>query len=71
MYLVGVHAHVSTVAKRLLERTLNSLIEDLVEEALMCFRQVKRLGMTGMLRVRLHFFFLGTHLYDDFRPHLR
>lgn len=51
MYLVTVHAHVSTVAKPLLERTLNSLIEDLVEEASTCFKQIKRFGMGGMLRV--------------------
>lgn len=54
MYLVSVHAHVSAVAKPLLERTLNSLIEDLVEEALACFKQVRRFGMGGMLRVRAH-----------------
>ena len=53
MYLVSVHAHVSTVAKPLLERTLNSLIEDLVEEALACFKQVRRFGMGGMLRVNI------------------
>jgi exocyst complex component 2 len=58
MYLVGVHAHVSLVAKPLLERTLNSLIEDLVEEALACFKQVRRFGMGGMLRVLTHSFSL-------------
>ncbi|KAI0938572.1 hypothetical protein AcW1_001724 [Taiwanofungus camphoratus] len=52
MYLVGVHAQVSAVAAPLLERTLNALVEDVAEEALRCFRQVKRFGMGGMLRVR-------------------
>lgn len=52
MYLVGVHAQVSNAAEPLLERTLNTLAEELAEEALRCFRHVKRFGMGGMLRVR-------------------
>lgn len=51
MYLVSTHAQVSRVAEQLLDRTLNALVEDLAEEALRCFRQVKRFGMGGMLRV--------------------
>ena len=51
MYLVSVHAQVSRVAEPLLDRTLKTLVEDLAEEALRCFRQVKRFGMGGMLRV--------------------
>lgn len=53
MYLVGVHAQVSDVAPPLLDRTLNALVESLAEEALLCFKQVKRFGMGGMLRVRV------------------
>jgi len=53
LYLVGVHAQVSTVAEPLLERTLNNLVEEMAKEALRCFRQVKRFGMGGMLRVSL------------------
>lgn len=52
MYLVGVHAQVTAAAGPLLERTLNALVEDIADEALRCFRQVKRFGMGGMLRVR-------------------
>lgn len=51
MFLVHVHAHVASVSKSLLERTLNALVEEAAEEALRCFRQVKRFGMGGMLRV--------------------
>lgn len=51
--LVGVHAQVCNIAESLLDRTLNRLVEDLSAEALKCFRQVKRFGMGGMLRVRL------------------
>ncbi|KAF8512663.1 exocyst complex component Sec5-domain-containing protein [Hysterangium stoloniferum] len=58
VYLVGVHAHVSMVAKSLLERTLNSLIADLVNEALSCFKQVRRFGMGGMLRATLEIEFM-------------
>lgn len=55
MYLVNVHAQVSRVTEPLLDRALNALVEDLAEEALRCFRQVKRFGMGGMLRVSLLF----------------
>jgi exocyst complex component 2 len=51
MYLVGVHAQVSSTAPPLLERILNALVEDMADEGLRCFKQVKRFGMGGMLRV--------------------
>jgi exocyst complex component 2 len=51
LYLVGIHAQVSSAAEPLLERALDALVEDLAKEALVCFRQVKRFGMGGMLRV--------------------
>ena len=65
MYLVGVHAQVSEVTPPLLDRTLNALVESLVEEALRCFKQVKRFGMGGMLRVGLSPFFFSIR---DLRP---
>ncbi|KAI0694957.1 exocyst complex component Sec5-domain-containing protein [Cytidiella melzeri] len=49
--LVGIHAQVSAAAAPLLDRTLNALVEDIADEALRCFRQVKKFGMGGMLRV--------------------
>jgi hypothetical protein len=58
MYLVEVHAQVSEIAPPLLDRTLNALVESLVEEALRCFKQVKRFGMGGMLRVGFISFYL-------------
>jgi hypothetical protein len=66
MYLVGVHAQVSQAAPPLLDRTLNALVESLVEEALRCFKQVKRFGMGGMLRVSAikPSFFLGSAATD-------
>lgn len=51
MYLVGIHAQVSKAAEPLLDRTLSALVNELAEESLRCFRQVKRFGMGGMLRV--------------------
>ncbi|KAH8116013.1 exocyst complex component Sec5-domain-containing protein, partial [Phellopilus nigrolimitatus] len=53
MFLVNVHAHVASVSKSLLERTLNSLVEEVAEEALRCFRKIKKFGMGGMLRATL------------------
>ena len=58
LYLVGVHAQVNDVAPPLLDRSLNALVESLVEEALRCFKQVKRFGMGGMLRVGLFIYYL-------------
>lgn len=52
IYLVGIHAQVSSAAEPLLDRVLSALVNELAEEALRCFRQVKRFGMGGMLRVR-------------------
>jgi len=51
MTIVGIHAQVSHVAEGLLERVLHALVEDAAEEAFRSFRQVKRFGMGGMLRV--------------------
>jgi len=62
MYLVGVHAQVSQVAPPLLDRALNVLVESLVEEALRCFKQVKRFGMGGMLRATLEIEFMHQTL---------
>ncbi|KAI0371254.1 hypothetical protein BV20DRAFT_1120669 [Pilatotrama ljubarskyi] len=62
MFLVGIHAQVSAAAAPLLERTLNALVEDVAEEALRCFRQVKRFGMGGMLRATLEIEFMHQTL---------
>lgn len=51
MYLVGVHAQVSNATPSLLDRALGALVDDLAVECLECFRQVRRFGMGGMLRV--------------------
>ncbi|KAI0360481.1 hypothetical protein OH77DRAFT_1445304 [Trametes cingulata] len=62
MFLVGIHAQVSAAAAPLLERTLNALVEDVAEEALRCFRQVRRFGMGGMLRATLEIEFMHQTL---------
>lgn len=62
MYVVGVHSQISAAAALLLERTLNALVEEIAEEALRCFRQVKRFGMGGMLRATLEIEFLHQTL---------
>ncbi|KAF9482707.1 exocyst complex component sec5 [Pholiota conissans] len=62
MTLVGVHAQVCNVAEALLDRTLNCLVEELANEALRCFRQVKRFGMGGMLRATLEIEFMHQTL---------
>ena len=52
MTFVGVHAQVNAVAPLILTRVMNQLVEEVTKEALFCFRQVKKFGMGGMLRVR-------------------
>lgn len=55
LFLVGIHSQVNVVAKDMLERTMNALVEDVTQEALTCFQQVKKFGMGGMLRVSILF----------------
>ena len=55
MYLVEVHALVSKVARRLLDRALEAIIELVAAECLACFKQIPRYGIGGMLRVSSHF----------------
>lgn len=51
MGLVEIHAQIIRVAENLLERAMNALVENITEVALLSFKQVKRFGMGGMLRV--------------------
>ena len=60
MFLVNVHSHVASVSKALLDRTLNALVEEVAEEALRCFKKVKKFGMGGMLRVSLFHYSIGS-----------
>lgn len=64
--LVGIHAQICSVAEPLLDRTINKLVDQLAEEGLRCFRQIKRFGMGGMLRATLEIEFmhqtLGKHI---------
>ncbi|KAF5383308.1 hypothetical protein D9615_005002 [Tricholomella constricta] len=62
IYLVTIHAQVSSAAEPLLDRTLSTLVNELAEEALRCFRQVKRFGMGGMLRATLEIEFMHQTL---------
>jgi len=62
IYLVGIHAQVTSAAEPLLDRTLSTLVNELAEEALRCFRQVKRFGMGGMLRATLEIEFMHQTL---------
>ncbi|KAG6827599.1 hypothetical protein H0H92_011172 [Tricholoma furcatifolium] len=62
MYLVGMHAQVSRAAEPLLDRALSTVVNELAEEALRCFRQVKRFGMGGMLRATLEIEFMHQTL---------
>ena len=58
--LVELHAQVCTVSEGLLERTMNAVLEELADEAVKCFSQVKEFGTGGLLTVSALFslFFL-------------
>ncbi|KAH7926246.1 hypothetical protein BV22DRAFT_1087398 [Leucogyrophana mollusca] len=60
--LVEIHAQISRITEGLLERTLQALVEDVADEALRSFRQVKRFGMGGMLRATLEIEFMHQTL---------
>ena len=62
IYLVTVHAQVSSISEGLLTRTLTALIEALAAEAFRCFKQVPRFGMGGMLRATLEIEFMHQTL---------
>ncbi|KAF8157048.1 exocyst complex component sec5 [Crassisporium funariophilum] len=68
-YMVEVHAQVCTVADSLLHRTLDTLVDELVAEAVRSFRQVKRFGTGGMLQAVLELKFihqsLGQYISTD------
>ncbi|THH31004.1 hypothetical protein EUX98_g3179 [Antrodiella citrinella] len=57
-----IHAQVTAAAAPLLDRTLSTLVEDIADEALRCFRQVKKFGMGGMLRATLEIEFMHQTL---------
>ncbi|KDQ07564.1 hypothetical protein BOTBODRAFT_38648, partial [Botryobasidium botryosum FD-172 SS1] len=57
-FLVDVHAHVSRAARSLLERTISSLVEDMSTEVLICFRQIRRFGISGMMQAALEIEFM-------------
>jgi len=56
--LVEVHALVSKVARRLLDRALLTVIEHVAGECLTCFKQIPRFGIGGMLRATLEIEFM-------------
>ncbi|EKM75617.1 hypothetical protein AGABI1DRAFT_46058 [Agaricus bisporus var. burnettii JB137-S8] len=60
--LVGIHAQICSVAESLLDRIINEVVEQLAEEGLRCFRQIKRFGMGGMLRATLEIEFMHQTL---------
>ncbi|KAG6865442.1 hypothetical protein C0991_002518 [Blastosporella zonata] len=62
IFLVSIHAQVNSAAEPLLDRTLSTIVNELAEEALRCFRQVKRFGMGGMLRATLEIEFMHQTL---------
>ncbi|KAG8743871.1 hypothetical protein FRC12_014937 [Ceratobasidium sp. 428] len=61
-YLVQIHAQISEVARPLLDRALNTIVDEVVQDSLGCFKQIKRFGMGGMLRATLEIEFFHQTL---------
>ncbi|KAF8907521.1 exocyst complex component Sec5-domain-containing protein [Mucidula mucida] len=68
VYLVGVHAQVSSAAERLIEQTMTHLVDELATEALRCFGQIDRFGMGGMLRATLEIEYMHQTLIKYVTP---
>ncbi|KAG1847630.1 exocyst complex component Sec5-domain-containing protein [Suillus subluteus] len=62
MGLVEIHAQISRVSENLLERGIYALVENVAQDALLSFKQVKRFGMGGMLRATLEIEFMHQTL---------
>lgn len=62
MGLVEIHAQISRVSENLLERGMYALVENVAQDALLSFKQVKRFGMGGMLRATLEIEFMHQTL---------
>lgn len=60
--LVQVHAHVRSIAKPLVARTITTLVDDLAATTLDSFQKVGRFGMGGMLQATLEIEFLHQTL---------
>ncbi|TKY90944.1 hypothetical protein EX895_000942 [Sporisorium graminicola] len=60
--LVQVHAHVRSIAKPLVTRTITTLVDDLAQTTLQSFQRISRFGMGGMLQATLEIEFLHQTL---------
>ena len=67
-YLVELHAQVCTISEGLLDRTLNAVLGQLVDEIVKCFSQVKEFGTGGLLTVRGFFLFFVRKSLTRSRP---
>lgn len=66
--LVQVHAHVRSIAKPLVTRTVTTLVDDLAATTLDSFQRIKRFGMGGMLQATLEIEFLHQTLSAFISP---
>ncbi|SPO21324.1 related to Exocyst complex component Sec5 [Ustilago trichophora] len=60
--LVQIHAHVRSIAKPLVTRTITTLVDDLATTTLDSFQGIPRFGMGGMLQATLEIEFLHQTL---------
>lgn len=66
--LVQVHAHVRSIAKPLVTRTITTLVDSLASTTLASFQQIPRFGMGGMLQATLEIEFLHQTLSAFISP---
>ncbi|GAC73963.1 sec5 subunit of exocyst complex [Moesziomyces antarcticus T-34] len=66
--LVEVHAHVRSIAKPLVTRTITTLVDDLTATTLDAFQRIASFGMGGMLQATLEIEFLHQTLAAYISP---
>ncbi|KAJ9476439.1 Exocyst complex component SEC5 [Pseudozyma hubeiensis] len=66
--LVQVHAHVRSIAKPLVTRTITTLVDDLATTTLDSFQRIPRFGLGGMLQATLEIEFLHQTLSNYISP---
>ena len=66
--LVQVHAHVRSIAKPLVTRTVTTLVDDLASTTLDSFQRIPRFGLGGMLQATLEIEFLHQTLTNFISP---
>lgn len=68
LQLVLIHAQTTAVARAFVTRTMQALVQEMVVEALACFKKVQQFGLGGMLQATLEIEFLHRTITQYVTP---